>query len=127
MGGEATALVATIPAGGRGDGARRRREGEDAAAVEADGGVGDGEREKGPPRRDESTRVAARYRLQGASYVAAVEAATGEPVVRVVFAFLSEEGAIEEELPELRAAVDEVRASVAELAESAPVEPLAEL
>ncbi|MEO1063223.1 MAG: UvrD-helicase domain-containing protein [Actinomycetota bacterium] len=57
-----------------------------------------------------------RYRLQGASYAAAVEEATGEPVVRVVFAFLAEDGAVEAELPDLAAAVAEVRARTAELA-----------
>ncbi|MEZ5165498.1 MAG: PD-(D/E)XK nuclease family protein [Acidimicrobiales bacterium] len=56
-----------------------------------------------------------RYRLQGASYAAAVEAVTGEPVVRVVFAFLGDGGATLVELPELRA-VDEVRSRTAELA-----------
>ncbi len=76
---------------------------------------------------DDVAAKLARYRLQGASYVAAVEAATGEPVVRMVFAFLAEDGSTEAELPDLRVSVDEVRASVAELAESAPVEPLAEL
>ena len=68
-----------------------------------------------------------RYRLQGASYVAAVEAATGETVTRMVFVFLAEDGSVEAELPDLRTAVGEVRAGVTELAESAPVEPLAEL
>jgi ATP-dependent exoDNAse (exonuclease V) beta subunit len=76
---------------------------------------------------DDVAAKLARYRLQGASYVAAVEAATGEPVVRMVFAFLAEDGSTEAELPDLRAGVDEVRASVGELAESATVEPLAEL
>ena len=59
-----------------------------------------------------------RYRLQGASYAAAVEAATGETVSRMVFAFLREDGATEAELPDLRAAIDEVRDRAAELAES---------
>ncbi|MFT7610297.1 MAG: ATP-dependent helicase/nuclease subunit A [Candidatus Aldehydirespiratoraceae bacterium] len=57
-----------------------------------------------------------RYRLQGASYAAAVEAATGQTVVKVVFAFLSEEGATEAELPDLRDAIAEVRSRAAELA-----------
>jgi ATP-dependent helicase/nuclease subunit A len=76
---------------------------------------------------DDVAEKLARYRLQGASYVAAVEAATGEPVDRMVFAFLAEDGAIEADLPDLRTAVDEVRSSVAELAESAPLESFAEL
>ncbi len=49
----------------------------------------------------------ARYRLQGAAYAAALEAVTGEPVARMVFVFLDRAGAIEAELPDLRAAVDE--------------------
>ena len=76
---------------------------------------------------DDVAAKLARYRLQGASYVAAVEAATGEPVVRMVFVFLGEDGPTEAELPDLRAGVDEVRERVAELAASAPIEPLAEL
>ncbi|MEZ5247309.1 MAG: UvrD-helicase domain-containing protein [Acidimicrobiales bacterium] len=59
-----------------------------------------------------------RYRLQGASYAAAVEAATGEPVIRVVFAFLREDGATEAELPDLRDAIAEVHARAAELADA---------
>ncbi|MDG2028228.1 MAG: UvrD-helicase domain-containing protein [Acidimicrobiales bacterium] len=57
-----------------------------------------------------------RYRLQGASYAAAIEQAVGEPVTRMVFAFLREDGATERELPDLRAAIDEVSARAAELA-----------
>ena len=53
-----------------------------------------------------------RYRLQGAAYAAALEAVTGEPVARMVFVFLSRTGAVEAELPNLRAAVDEARAAV---------------
>jgi ATP-dependent exoDNAse (exonuclease V) beta subunit len=62
-----------------------------------------------------------RYRLQGASYAAAVEAATGETVERMVFAFLREDGATEAELPELRHAIDEVHSRAAELAASSAV------
>ncbi|MEM8902451.1 MAG: UvrD-helicase domain-containing protein [Actinomycetota bacterium] len=58
----------------------------------------------------------ARYRLQGASYAAAVEEATGERVARVVFAFLAEDGAIEAELADLDGATAEVRTRTAELA-----------
>jgi ATP-dependent helicase/nuclease subunit A len=57
-----------------------------------------------------------RYRLQGASYAAAVEVATGETVARVVFAFLREDGATEAELPDLRSAIDTVSDRAAELA-----------
>ena len=58
-----------------------------------------------------------RYRLQGASYVAALEAATALTVERMVFVFLSEDGAIERELPSLRSAVAEVQQRTHELAE----------
>ncbi|MEM9465461.1 MAG: UvrD-helicase domain-containing protein [Actinomycetota bacterium] len=68
----------------------------------------------------------ARYRLQGAAYAAAVEAATGEPVHRMVFVFLGDDGAIEAELPDLRAAIDEVRATTGELAEASASETVAE-
>ena len=54
-----------------------------------------------------------RYRLQGASYAAAVEAATGEPVLRMVFVFLSIDGAIEAELSDLDTAMQEVRTRAA--------------
>jgi ATP-dependent helicase/nuclease subunit A len=50
-----------------------------------------------------------RYRVQGASYALAVADATGEPVVDVVFAFLTPEGAIDRQLPDLPAAVAEIR------------------
>ncbi len=56
-----------------------------------------------------------RYRLQGAAYAAALEAVTGEPVARMVFVFLDRAGAIEAELHDLRAAVDEARAAAAGL------------
>lgn len=58
-----------------------------------------------------------RYRLQGASYAAAIEQAVGEPVTRMVFAFLREDGATEAELPDLRAAIDEVQSRAAQLAD----------
>ena len=57
----------------------------------------------------------ARYRLQGAAYAAALEAVTGEPVARMVFVFLDRDGAVEAELPDLRAAVDEAKGAVAGL------------
>ena len=49
----------------------------------------------------------------GAAYAAALEAVTGEPVARMVFVFLDRAGAIEAELPDLRAAVDEAKAAEA--------------
>ena len=57
----------------------------------------------------------ARYRLQGAAYAAALEAVTGEQVARTVFVFLDRAGAIEAELPDLRAAVNEAKAAAAGL------------
>jgi hypothetical protein len=48
------------------------------------------------------------YRLQGAAYALALGQATGEPVVRVTFLFLTPDGAIERDLPDLPAAVAEV-------------------
>jgi ATP-dependent helicase/nuclease subunit A len=51
-----------------------------------------------------------RYRLQGASYALAVSEATGgEPVVDVVFVFLTPKGAIERPLPHLDAAIAHTR------------------
>ena len=51
-----------------------------------------------------------RYRAQGAAYAVAVAAATGEPVVEVVFVFLTPGGAIDRRLPDLDVAMAEVRA-----------------
>jgi ATP-dependent exoDNAse (exonuclease V) beta subunit len=61
------------------------------------------------------------YRLQGASYTAAVEAATGIDVARMVFVFLREDGATEVDLPDLRGAVHEVHERAAELADASTV------
>ncbi len=52
--------------------------------------------------------LVARYRTQGASYAHAVAAATGEPVVAVVFVFLTPDGPIDRPLADLDAAVAEV-------------------
>ena len=62
--------------------------------------------------RDESDLDAkvARYRLQGASYALALEAATGEPVARCVFLFLGADGADERAVSDLPQALEEVRA-----------------
>ncbi len=62
---------------------------------------------------DDETLLAklSRYRLQGATYALAVEEATAETVARVVFVFLDEESAIERDVVNLRAAIDEVRAT----------------
>ena len=56
----------------------------------------------------ELQRRLAGYRLQGAAYALAVAQATGEPVVRVAFLFLTPSGAVELDLPDLPAAVAEV-------------------
>lgn len=57
------------------------------------------------------------YRLQGASYALAVGETTGEPVHRVVFAFLTPAGAVELDLDDIEGAVGEVKALVAAGAE----------
>ena len=54
-----------------------------------------------------------RYRWQGAGYAAAIEEVTGEKVIKVVFVFLRAGGAVEAELPDLAAAVEEVREAMA--------------
>jgi ATP-dependent helicase/nuclease subunit A len=53
------------------------------------------------------------YRLQGASYALTVAAATGEPVVAVMFLFLTPSGPVEYELRDLDTAIDDVRALAA--------------
>jgi ATP-dependent helicase/nuclease subunit A len=49
-----------------------------------------------------------KYRLQGAAYALAVEQVVGAPVVSCRFVFCREDGAIERELPDLRAAIADV-------------------
>ena len=73
------------------------------------------------------TEKLARYRLQGAAYAAAVEAATNELVHRMVFVFLGDDGAIEVDLPDLRAAVEQVRATTDELAEASATESITDI
>ena len=46
--------------------------------------------------------------MQGASYALVVGAATGEPVTKVTFVFLTPDGAIELDLPDLGPAMNEV-------------------
>jgi ATP-dependent exoDNAse (exonuclease V) beta subunit len=53
--------------------------------------------------------LVARYRAQGASYALAMGDATGEPVVDVVFVFLTPGGAVDRRLPDLAQAVAEIR------------------
>ena len=62
---------------------------------------------------EELDRRVAGYRLQGAAYAVAVGRATGEPVTRVVFLFLTPQGAIERELIDLAAAMADVERLVA--------------
>jgi ATP-dependent exoDNAse (exonuclease V) beta subunit len=52
------------------------------------------------------------YRFQGAAYAVAVGASTGEPVARVTFVFLTPDGSVERDLPDLEAAMAEVRSVV---------------
>jgi ATP-dependent helicase/nuclease subunit A len=73
---------------------------------------------------DELDAKVSRYRLQGASYAAALAAATGEPVARMTFVFLREDGATEVDLPDLSAAMDEVVRRAADLAELSAVDGL---
>jgi ATP-dependent exoDNAse (exonuclease V) beta subunit len=53
------------------------------------------------------------YRNQGAAYALAVAEATGEPVTRVVFCFLTPAGAVERVLPDLEDSVVGVRGLIA--------------
>ncbi len=53
--------------------------------------------------------LVARYRLQGASYALAIGDATGEPVVDMVFVFLTPAGPVDRRLPGLAQAVADVR------------------
>jgi hypothetical protein len=62
---------------------------------------------------DELDRRVEGYRLQGAAYATAVGRATAEPVVRVVFLFLTPDGAFERELPDLTGSVADVERLVA--------------
>jgi ATP-dependent exoDNAse (exonuclease V) beta subunit len=61
---------------------------------------------------DELHRRVQGYRLQGAAYALAVARTTGEPVVRVCFAFLTPDGAVELDLEDLESAVADVEALV---------------
>jgi ATP-dependent exoDNAse (exonuclease V) beta subunit len=63
---------------------------------------------------DDLDRRVAGYRLQGAAYAVAVGRATGEAVTKVVFLFLTPQGAVERELADLEAAMADVERLVAE-------------
>jgi ATP-dependent helicase/nuclease subunit A len=54
-----------------------------------------------------------RYRMQGASYALAIGDATREPVLDMVFVFLTPEGAVERSIPDLAEAVAEARSFAA--------------
>jgi ATP-dependent exoDNAse (exonuclease V) beta subunit len=53
------------------------------------------------------------FRMQAGAYAVAVEAATGEPVVRMVFVFLTPDGAVERALDDLDACRDAVHTALA--------------
>ncbi|HET9608156.1 MAG TPA: UvrD-helicase domain-containing protein [Acidimicrobiales bacterium] len=55
-----------------------------------------------------------RYRLQGAAYALAIGEATGDPVVDMVFVFLTPGGAVDRALPDLAVAVADVRRRAAD-------------
>ncbi len=61
---------------------------------------------------DEVDRLAARYRLQGAAYAAAVQAATGRPVRRCTFLFLGGGRAVERAVEGLEQAILDVQTAV---------------
>jgi ATP-dependent exoDNAse (exonuclease V) beta subunit len=74
----------------------------------ADGLVVVDHKTSGTADPDELDRRVEGYRLQGAAYAVAVGRATAEPVTRVVFLFLTPEGAVERELGDLAAAMADV-------------------
>ena len=53
-----------------------------------------------------------RYRLQTAAYATALEAATALPVVDAILLFLGDDGAVERHVPDLPAAMEQVRTLV---------------
>jgi hypothetical protein len=64
----------------------------------------------GPPGVDADLGpLVERYRMQGASYALAIADATREPVLDMVFVFLTPEGAVERSIPDLAEAVTEAR------------------
>lgn len=75
--------------------------------------------------RDESDLAArlAHYRVQGAAYAIAVAAATGEPVDRCVFVFLSPDGVREVVIgsDELTGAIDQVRSLIRSFRDAPPL------
>ncbi len=69
---------------------------------------------------DLDRRMAA-YRAQGGAYALAVELATGEPVARVVFIFLTAAGAVEVDLDDVAQAKHDVQAVLERAPETTPV------
>jgi ATP-dependent exoDNAse (exonuclease V) beta subunit len=68
----------------------------------------------GPPGLDvDLDPLVERYRMQGASYALAVADATRQPVLDMVFVFLTPEGAVERSIPDLARAVAEARSYAA--------------
>ncbi len=67
----------------------------------------------GATSADDADHRLAGYRTQGGAYALLVEAALGEPVARVTFLFLHDEGVHERDLPDLADAVAGVRARLA--------------
>ena len=61
------------------------------------------------------------YRLQGATYALAIGRATGEPVVRVTFLFLTPDGPVERDLDDLATVTAEVETQVIERNETVVV------
>jgi ATP-dependent helicase/nuclease subunit A len=62
---------------------------------------------------DDLDTLVERYRVQGAAYALAVGRTTGEPVVDVVFVFLTHDGPVDRALPDLATAVADVAARAA--------------
>ncbi len=58
-------------------------------------------------------RALARYAPQGAAYALLLEAVTGRPVTEVHFLFLRGDEAVDATVPDLRAAIEQVRATIA--------------
>jgi len=66
-------------------------------------------------------RRMATYRAQGGAYALAVELATGEPVARVVFVFLTPTGAVELDLDDVAQGKREVLAALARAQQPTPI------
>ena len=97
-----------------GDGSDRSIEGYVDLLYRRAGGLVVVDYKTGPDRPDaDLDPLVERYRLQGASYALAVGEASGEPVVDVVFVFLTPEGPAERSLPDLPRAMADARRHIA--------------